>query len=84
MAVARIHRLFFSEDGPFHVQRRLVTGKKWVQLAVPPNGGKRRGAGTGTGTFAEPYSICISVADVKETSFSLAWKPTGVDHCNLQ
>lgn len=49
-------------------------------------GGREGGAGTGTGTgtFAEPYSICISVADVKETSFSLAWKPTGVDHCNLQ
>jgi hypothetical protein len=61
--------LFFSEDGPCHVQRRLVTGKKLVHpLCLRMRG--REGGGTGRGPSQEYLYISCGML-VKETSRSL-------------
>lgn len=67
----RPNTLFFSEDGPYHVQRRLVTGKTIVQPTVPPDAGKR---GREQARGPSGIYICQLRDAVKETSRSLGYR----------
>ena len=71
----------FSEDGPCHVQRRLVTSKNLVHplwLRMRGKGGCKRGPAQASKYVQYVSCQNASCRNACQGDFSLAWKPTGV------